>query len=307
MDQLHLRPGETHAVHDWDPVALHLWRNIDIHWYGIAYILALAWGWWTLRRLARLGRSPLRGDAILDFVTWGGVGMLVGGRVGYLILYGWDHVLRDPLYPLKVWEGGMASHGGIAGLVLATWLFARRRGYSFLAIGDIAAVTGPLGIAFGRFANFINGELWGRPSDVPWARVFPHAPQIPLQPPAVPVPGWYDVSRHPSQLYAMALEGLILVAILVPLHARIRRPGFVGGLMLVLYALGRFTGEFFREPDQGQPGSGPDFPAILGFMSKGQAFTVPLLAIGIAIMIATWRRGPRPDAYLPPPPPPARA
>lgn len=274
-----LRQGDTHWIHNLDPFAIHFSGDIGIRWYGLAYLSGLIAGLWILRRWRRQGRVPLTEDGITDFVFACGLGMVVGGRLGYVLLY-------EPLlaitfttdFPwwglLAVNHGGMASHGGMIGMAIATWWFCRRRRVSIPVMADLIAATGPIGIALGRVANFVNGELWGRPSDVPWAVVFPQAPLI----------HGYQVSRHPSQLYAVALEGLFILMVLLPIHAKHRRPGLTVALFLALYSCGRFFGEFFREPDLGQA-------IFFGWMSKGQLYSIPLALAGIGLLIWAWRRG----------------
>jgi phosphatidylglycerol:prolipoprotein diacylglycerol transferase len=226
-----------------------------------------------------------------------------------MLFYNYTDFFHNPLTFFLLWKGGMSSHGGILGLIFGTWLYARRHAKSWLVLLDLIAVTGPMGIALGRIANFINGELWGRVTTVPWAVRFPHA---------VMEYDFYNKSvthqmqiahalpRHPSQLYAAFLEGFLVLAILMPIHARHRRPGLTGGLFCILYGCGRFIDEFFREPDVGQPGA-PGIPAILGFMSKGQAYTLPLIAIGIGLSVWALSRPPRPDLYAQPTTPDADA
>ncbi len=325
-----VQPGDQHFwVHHLSPFAIQFSQGFGIRWYGLAYLAGIAWGFWMLWRWSRVGRAPLRAQQIQDFVLFGGLGMIIGGRLGYCLFYAPDLLMdnpfgrmgrfdgtddrfltghEDPLagheirsrfefpYLFQVWNGGMASHGGIIGMVLGCWLYARRNRLSFGVLADIVAATAPMGIAFGRIANFINGELWGRPSHVPWAVVFPGATRV----------GVYDVPRHPSQLYAAFLEGFVLLAIALPLHARHRRPGLTCGTVLCCYAIGRFADECFREPDRGQPGS-PGHDAILGFMSKGQAYTIPVFLIGFAWMVWALTRPPRPELYLPPGLPPVAA
>jgi phosphatidylglycerol:prolipoprotein diacylglycerol transferase len=307
-----IAPGdEGHWVHHIDPFALVLfhWHGhpVGIRWYGLAYLAGLICGYLILRRWVRLGRCPLTMVQIQDFVLWAGLGMIIGGRVYYCLFYGWDELVANPfghLHPsfeppflIQVWNGGMASHGGILGLAVGCWMFAHRHRLSFLVLADVISATGPIGVAFGRLANFVNGELWGRPSHAPWAVIFPDAP---------PIDG-YAVARHPSQLYAMMLEGIIPFLIVLPLHARHRRPGLTSGAILCLYAVGRFVDEFFREPDMGQPGGAPlpghdPVPPILGFMSKGQLFTLPVLVIGVVFIVWAMRRPARPELYAPPKP-----
>lgn len=291
-------------VHDLDPVLLHIWGSLAIRWYGIAYLAGLACGWFLLRRWAGQRRLPLRPDEITDFVYACGIGMIVGGRLGYCLLYAFDELVRNPLFLIRIDQGGMASHGGIIGLGLGLIWWARRHRRDILALGDAAGLLGTLGIGFGRVANFINGELWGRTTDVGWAVLFPDSIHA-----RCPYPVWstewyswvreFAEPRHPSQLYAAGIEGFFIFLILLPLHLRHRRPGLTLGLFLALYGVGRFVGEFFREPDAGQPGA-PGVAPILGFMSKGQFFTLPFLMIGIALAIWALRRPARPEAYVVP-------
>lgn len=276
-----------HWVHDLDPFLLRISGDIGIRWYGVSYLVGILLGWWLLARWARRGRLPLTAEQVGDFAMAVAIGMVAGGRLGYALFYEPTlFVTFSDHFPwwrlLAVHEGGMASHGGMLGMALAVWWWSWRWRRSLLVLGDALAAVGPLGIACGRLANFINGELWGRPWDGPWAVIFPNADP--------PVP------RHPSQLYAMFLEGLLVAALLLPLHARHRRPGLTLGAFGILYGLGRFVGECFREPDRGQPGYG-DIPGILGFMSKGQALTLPLIALGAFLVWRALRRPPQPAAY----------
>lgn len=286
----------THWVHDLSPFVFGLhWGDIGIRWYGLAYLLGLAWGWWMVKRWAAGGRAPMQPAQVGDLVLAGGVGMIVGGRLGYVLLYEphllWEFGAKAPWWGLlAIQNGGMASHGGLIGLAIGGWWFCRRQRCSIPVVVDMIAATAPLGVCLGRIANFINGELYGRPGSVPWAVIFPDSRD--------------GVPRHPSQLYAAMLEGLLPLLILIPFHARHRRPGLTTGLALVLYSFGRFFGEFYRLPDPGQPG-GPALPGlepiapILGFMSKGQFYTLPLVVAGIGLIIWTLRRPARPDLYLP--------
>lgn len=294
---LPIRPADAHFwVHDINPYAVVFghWHGhtIGVRWYGLAYVLGLACGWWLLARWSRQGRSPLRPDQIESFIIHAGLGMLLGGRIGYCLFYGWDQLVADPFYLLRVYDGGMASHGGIIGLAIGSWIFARRSGIALPVLADMVSAAAPIGVMFGRAANFINGELWGRESHVPWAVIFPDSP---------PVDG-YLVPRHPSTLYAIVLEGLIPLLVALPIHKRHRRPGLTSGVVLIVYAIGRFIDEFFRAPDVGKPGS-PGHPPILGFMSEGQALTLPVMVIGVAWVIWALSRPPRPELYAPPSPP----
>ncbi|HAT09384.1 MAG TPA: prolipoprotein diacylglyceryl transferase [Planctomycetes bacterium] len=280
-----IRPGDTHWIHHLDPFAVHFSGDFGIRWYGLAYLAGLFAGLWLLRRWQRQGRVPLTVDGITDFVVACAVGMVVGGRLGYVLLYEPSLAVTFTAdFPwwglLAVNHGGMASHGGMIGLAIATWWFCQRRRISILVMADLIAATGPIGIALGRVANFVNGELWGRPSDVPWAVIFPQAPLI----------QGFQVARHPSQLYAVALEGLLILAVLLPIHVRHRRPGLTVALFLLLYSCGRFAGEFFREPDLGQQ-------IFFGWMSKGQLYSIPLAVAGVGLLFWVWKRGQRPAAY----------
>jgi phosphatidylglycerol:prolipoprotein diacylglycerol transferase len=303
--------ADGHWVHDLSPFIIEFGKGsgLGIRWYGMAYLAGLLWGYWIVRRWSRVGRAPLDDHQLQDFILYAGLGMIIGGRLGYCLLYNGRATFSDPLYIFRLWEGGMASHGGIVGLACGAALFARKRGKSFLVLLDLIGATGPMGIALGRIANFINGELWGRPTDVPWAVIFPAS--IPT-PPGIrdgEVHAWQmahlseAVARHPSQLYAAVVEGFLLLLILLPLHARHRRPGLTGGLFLLLYGIGRFSDEFFREPDVGQP-------VFFGWMTKGQTFTIACFAFAAVLITIALRRPARPDLYLAPaqlePPAPAR-
>jgi phosphatidylglycerol:prolipoprotein diacylglycerol transferase len=270
-------------THNLDPVALHLVGPLAIRWYGLAYLAGLAWGWWMVVRWAKAGRCPLAPSQVGDFVLAGGLGMIIGGRLGYCLIYGRDHLMADPLYLIKLWEGGMASHGGIIGLAAGAWWHARSKSVSWAVLTDLVAATAPMGIALGRAANFINGELWGKPGTVPWAVIFPDASLV----------DGLRVPRHPSQLYEMLAEGVILLAVILPIHARHRRPGVTTGALLALYAVGRFVTEIWREPDVGHP-------PLWGWMNKGQLLSLPVLVVGLVVLWWAWRRGAKPDLYRAP-------
>ena len=257
-----------------DPVALRL-GPIAVKWYGLAYMAGLLLGWLYVKRLLRQTRlwpndkapfTPDRADDLLLFMT---VGVLVGGRLGNVLFYEPAYYFNNPLEIPAVWKGGMAFHGGLIGSIIAIVLFARRVGADAWSVLDVCAAATPIGLFFGRLANFINGELWGRPSSVPWAMVFPEAGPMP---------------RHPSQLYEAALEGLVLFALLWWLaHARLalRRPGVVAGTFLAGYAVARSVCELFREPD-----------FLLGPLSAGILYSLPMLAGGIWMIWWSGRRMP---------------
>ena len=259
-----------------DPVLISL-GPFAIRWYALAYILGILLGWLYARAIIandRLwgGRAPMTVADYDDFILWVTFGIILGGRIGYVLFYNPAHFTSHPLEILQVWKGGMSFHGGFLGCVLAVMLFALRRGIPMLSLGDVTCAVGPIGLFLGRLANFINGELWGRPTDVAWAMVFPGGGPLP---------------RHPSQLYEAALEGLVLfvmLAIVVRLGA-LRRPGLVIGTFAVGYALTRSFCELFREPD-----------AQLGFLwgglTMGMILSVPLLLAGLSFMAVARQREP---------------
>ncbi len=253
-----------------DPIALQL-GPIAIHWYGLMYLagFGLAWllGRWRIQHHPSPAGLTLRD--LEDIIFYGVLGVVLGGRLGYVLFYKFDDYLAHPLAIFEVWQGGMSFHGGLIGVILMMLFFARRRGYSLLSIGDFIAPLIPLGLAAGRLGNFINGELWGRPTDQPWGMVFPGAGD--------------DTPRHPSQLYEMGLEGFVLFA-LVWWFARKPRPaGQVGAVFLAGYGLFRFLVEFTREPD--------DYLGLLtGGLSMGQILSLPMILAGLALFIWAARR-----------------
>jgi phosphatidylglycerol:prolipoprotein diacylglycerol transferase len=247
-----------------DPVAISL-GPVAIRWYALAYIVGLLIGWRYCLFLA--GRPPYlvgRQDAD-DFLVWATLGVVLGGRIGYVLFYKPGYYVFHPLEALYVWHGGMSFHGGALGVTIAIVLFTRARKIPLFAFSDIITQAIPIGLFFGRIANFINGELFGRPTQVPWAMVFPNGGSMP---------------RHPSQLYEAFCEGILLFLLLFAaerLGAR-QRPGIVTGLFLAGYAVARMSGELFREPD-----------AQLGYLvfgtTMGQLLSVPLLIAGVAIIL----------------------
>jgi phosphatidylglycerol---prolipoprotein diacylglyceryl transferase len=258
-------------IHDLNPFLLRFNENFGIRWYGLAYLAGFIAAGWMLRHYHRAGRSPLDTNGVFDLMTALIAGVILGGRLGYFLLYQPDSFRHDPLILVRVWEGGMASHGGFAGVVVALWWFTRKRELSMLQAGDLIVTVAPLGLFFGRVANFINGELWGKAATVPWAVIFPASPE-----PHVP--------RHPSQLYEAGLEGLLLFAYMQWRFwrgaAARTQPGRLAGEFLIAYALLRATGELFREPDAG---------LILG-LSRGTFYSLFLIAGGAALIAFTPRR-----------------
>ena len=251
-------------VHDLDPVAIHFpasWGLRGVHWYGLAYAAGFLAAAWLLGRWRRQGLAPARHAADEStLVTAVMVGVLAGGRLGHVLLYARDEFAADPLMVFQVWKGGMASHGGFLGVLAGLW-YARTRGVPFLAVGDLLCALAPAGIFFGRLANFVNAELVGRTTDVPWAVIFPHEGPSP---------------RHPSQLYEAFGEGLLPLVWVLVRYPRRLPPGRLAGEFLLLYAVARIVCEAFREAEDGH---------ILG-LTAGQFWTLPLAAAGLWLV---WR------------------
>ncbi|MCB1120365.1 MAG: prolipoprotein diacylglyceryl transferase [Verrucomicrobiae bacterium] len=259
--------GAEYYRHNWDPFVIQFSEGFGIRWYGLAYVLGFLTAAWLLSLYFKKGKSPFNKDQQYNVLLILVVGTMLGGRLGYMLLYDLDTLLSAPWKIIEVWKGGMASHGGIAGIVVACLYLGYRYKQSPWKVGDIVVTLGPAGILFGRLANFINGELWGKISTVPWAVVFPEA-----------MP--FGVPRHPSQLYEAVLEGLFM---LVYLQFRFwrsdvteRRPGQLTGEFFILYALVRIFGEQFREPDAA---------LILG-MSRGIFYSIVMLLVGVAFVVA---------------------
>jgi phosphatidylglycerol:prolipoprotein diacylglycerol transferase len=256
-----------------DPVIVQV-GPFAIRWYALAYITGLVAGWRILRHLVR--RAPVVANEAQadDFLTWATLGVVLGGRLGYVLFYQPAHFLAAPAQIFAVWQGGMSFHGGMLGVAIAILWFCRRNGVPFLAFADRIAAVAPIGLGLGRVANFINGELWGReaPSWLPWAMIFPTGGPVP---------------RHPSQLYQAAMEGVLLGLLTWALARRpavLARPGFLAGAFLAGYAVARIVGEMFRQPD-----------AFLGFLydglTMGQILSLPMLLGGVGLMV--WARRPR--------------
>lgn len=252
-----------------DPVAFSL-GPVQLHWYGLMYVVGLTAAWWLGRRRAH--HLGLTHDDIGDLIFYGSLGVVIGGRLGYVLFYGVDQLLANPLWFFKVWEGGMSFHGGLAGVLVAAWLFARRHRLAYLQLTDFIAPLVPIGLGAGRLGNFINHELPGRVSDVPWAMVFPAMMGLGPEP------------RHPSALYEFALEGVVLFALLWWLSRKPQARGLISGLFLLLYGTFRFIVEFVRLPD-------PQLGYIaFGWLTMGQLLTLPMLAAG-GFLVFTAHRG----------------
>ncbi len=265
----------TYADLGLDPILVSI-GPFDLRWYSLAYIGGILLGWWYLLRLLKQPGAPMARRHADDLVFYATLGIILGGRIGYVLFYAPDMLLR-PLSILRLWDGGMSWHGGVIGTSLALILFARKNGLNWLRIHDYVACCTPFGIVFGRIANFINGELWGKPADVPWAVVFERT---------VPA-GLAEPARHPSQLYEAGLEGIALFALLWFFFWRTKaryEPGKLVGLFLIGYGVARFIVEFFREPDVQFAGT---FIEATG-LQMGQWLCVPMIAGG-AYLVATAR------------------
>lgn len=254
------------------------WGNFGIRYYGLAYMLGFLTAWWLLVRYARAGRSRVSAPKVADMMVAIVFGVLVGGRLGYFLLYQPRTLLTSPLELFRVWDGGMASHGGFIGVTIALAWFARAEKITFGHLADIVASTTPAGLFFGRIANFINGELWGKITDVKWAVIFPKS--APPDQPNVVFP------RHPSQLYEAALEGLVLLAYVQWRFWRsdvVRtRPGQLSGEFLIAYAIVRMICELFREPDEGI--------SLLFGLSRGTFYSIFMIVAGVVLIICAQRK-----------------
>ena len=261
-----------------DPILVNV-GPFPIRWYALAYVAGIVLGWAYVRALVKSDRlwgsvprpTPVSID---DLVVYVAIGIVVGGRLGYVLFYNASYYLAHPIEIFTVWNGGMAFHGGLVGATLGMWLFARRNGYTLASVADPVAAVVPIGLFLGRIANFIKPELWGRETDasVPWAMKFP---------------GAGDVLRHPSQLYEAGLEGLalfVILAVAIRLGA-FRRPGLVTGLFATGYGAARIVSEFFRQPD-------PQLGFLFGGATMGMLLSVPLILIGIVLLMVAMRRRP---------------
>jgi phosphatidylglycerol:prolipoprotein diacylglycerol transferase len=246
-----------------DPVAISI-GPVKVHWYGLMYVIGISAAWWLARRRAQRPDFPWSVTQVEDFIFFTALGMVLGGRVGYMLFYNFSGFLADPLMIVRVWEGGMAFHGGLLGTLASMWLYGRKHGMSFLALGDFVAPFVPIGLGAGRIGNFINGELWGKVTDLPWGMVFPTGGPLP---------------RHPSQLYEAFFEGLVLFAILNYFARKPRPLGATGGLFLLWYGIFRFGVEFVREPDV-QLGY-----LALNWLTMGQLLSVPMIVCGLALFV----------------------
>jgi phosphatidylglycerol:prolipoprotein diacylglycerol transferase len=267
-----------------------------LRWYALAYIVGIVLGWrlavMAVRRghLWRSGEAPLGPREIEDLLTWVILGVILGGRLGFVLFYQPGYYLQNPLEIVKVWQGGMAFHGGLLGVMVACFGFAWSRGIKFLSLADLLCMAAPVGLLLGRIANFINAELWGRPTDAPWGVIFPTAAAQDC--PGVEGP----CARHPSQLYEAGLEGLLLGAVIIWLvwrHRALWRPGLVSGVFFISYGLSRFVVEFFRQADAQfiTPANPMGYVVHLGDwgLSMGQLLSLPMVALGLILLLIARR------------------
>ncbi len=254
-----------------DPVAFSI-GPLDVHWYGIMYLCAFVSAWYLGRLRAKQPDAIINRQQVEDLITWGAFGVVLGGRLGSVFFYNFETFKQDPLWALRIWEGGMSFHGGLLGVMLAMFLYSMKLKKNYVALMDFVAPLVPLGLFFGRIGNFIGGELWGRATDVPWGMIFPKDTE--------------GLIRHPSQLYQACLEGLLLFVVVFLFSRKPRPRGAVCGLFLVLYASFRFIVEFYREPDQH---IGYEF---LG-LTRGQELCALMFLFGVCVLIYAYTFGRR--------------
>lgn len=252
---------------DISPIAFRL-GPLAVHWYGLMYLIGFASAWFLARWRAHQ-REDWTSEQVADLIFYCAIGAILGGRLGYMFLYNFPNFIRNPLILFKIWDGGMSFHGGLIGVMIAVGFFSRKVHKRYFEVGDFLAPLAPIGLAAGRLGNFINGELWGRVTDVPWAMVFPKAGPLP---------------RHPSQLYEFFLEGVVLFAILWTFSSKPRPRMSVSGLFLLCYGCFRFFLEFFRQPD-------PQIGFIaFGWLTEGQLLSLPMIFFGAWMIWLAYRR-----------------
>ncbi len=276
---------------NFDPVAVSL-GPVQIHWYGIMYLLGFATFWWLGRQ--RAGRFGWTHEQVDDFLFWAAIGVIVGGRLGYVLFYDFANVVAEPIRAIQIWKGGMSFHGGLLGVIVAAWVWGRKQGWGFFRVSDFIAPMVPPGLFFGRFGNFIGGELWGRLTDHPIGVIFPKSIPTHIAPFAADDPRMQTLyesgmlnayARHPSQLYEALLEGIILFVVLWIYSLKSRPTMAISGVFLLGYGLARFSVEFFREPDADK-----GFIA-LDWITMGMALSMPMIVIGAALIVSAYVRG----------------
>lgn len=254
---------------DFDPVALHV-GPLQIHWYGLMYLAGFAGAWWLAVRRGRQPHSVFSEQAISDLLFFAVLGVVLGGRIGYTLFYNLPGFLADPLELFRIWQGGMSFHGGLLGVIIAMALYARMRKLSFFYVADFVAVVVPFGLFTGRIGNFINSELWGAPTTLPWAMIFPNDPE--------------QLPRHPSMLYEALLEGPLLLAILWWFGSRPRPQMALSGLFLLLYAVFRALVELVRLPD-----AHIGYLAF-GWLTMGQLLSLPMFLAGAVLLVLAYHK-----------------
>ncbi|WNZ58595.1 prolipoprotein diacylglyceryl transferase [Microbulbifer sp. MKSA007] len=257
-----------------DPVAFAI-GPLKVHWYGLMYLAGFVAAWWLALRRSAKPWSPVIKSEVEDLILYCAIGVVIGGRLGYMFFYNFPQLLEDPISLIRLWEGGMSFHGGLIGVMLATALYARKIGTTFPALIDFVAPLVPIGLGLGRIGNFIGQELWGRETEGPWGMVFPKDPDL--------------LVRHPSQLYQAFLEGLVLFALLWWFSSKPRPRLAVGGMFVMLYGVFRFLVEFVREPD-GHIGFD-----LFGWMTRGQLLSLPMIIAGIALLVWSYKTQPLPE------------
>ncbi len=251
-----------------DPVAVKI-GPLQVHWYGLMYLAGFLGAWWLGRVRATRPGSPFTVLQISDVLFYGAMGVVLGGRIGYMLFYDLPNFLHDPVLLLKIWQGGMSFHGGMLGVFFAMWLYGRQINKGFFTVTDFIAPLVPIGLFAGRIGNFINGELWGRPTDLPWGMVFPYVDNLP---------------RHPSMLYEALLEGPVLFTLLWLYSSRPRPTMAVSGVFLIGYGCFRFLVEFVRQPD-------PQLGYLaFGWLTMGQVLSTPMIIAGVALLVYAYKR-----------------
>nr|WP_199911886.1 prolipoprotein diacylglyceryl transferase [Dongshaea marina] len=250
-----------------DPVAFSL-GPLHVRWYGLMYLVGIGFAMLLANARAKRSNGFWTSEQISDLVFYSFLGVILGGRIGYVLIYQWDYFIANPLYLFKIWTGGMSFHGGLIGVILAMWLFGRKNSRHFMTVADFVAPLVPFGLGAGRIGNFINGELWGRVTDMPWGVIYPQAGPLP---------------RHPSEIYEFTMEGVLLFIILNLYWKRNPPRGSVAGMFLVCYGLFRFIAEFFRQPD-------PQMGFYFHYFTMGQILSAPMILIGLTFILIAHRK-----------------